>query len=153
MSQGSIGGACWEHNIVTGLRCRLPYGHTGEHNAALFVNETGQVLELVLKEDARGVKDDSAKLPVELLPYDALLEVVKVLQFGAKKYAPRNWEKGIPVSRVFAAAMRHAWALFNGEDNDVETGLSHAAHLACESLFWLAFVIRKTPNTDDRPKP
>lgn len=117
------------------------------------MSETAQVLGAVLKEDAaRGLKDDSGKLPAELLPYDALLEVVKVLQFGAKKYAPRNWEKGIPVSRVFGACMRHAWALFNGEDNDPETGLSHAAHLACESLFWLTFVIRKTPNTDDRPK-
>lgn len=97
------------------------------------------------------MKFDQGKTPLELLPFDALTEVAKVLAFGAKKYAPRNWEKGMPVSKVFASCMRHAWALFRGEDNDPETGLSHAAHLACESLFWLAYILRKTPDTDDRP--
>jgi hypothetical protein len=103
-------------------------------------------------QEPGGVKQDSAKVPLELIPYDALLEVAKVLDFGAKKYAARNWEQGISVSRVFAACMRHAWALFLGEDDDPETGLSHAAHLACEALFWLAFIVRKTPGVDDRPR-
>lgn len=120
------------------------------------MTETAQILDQVLAEDKiralGGIKLDAAKPPVALLPYDAILEVAKVMQVGATKYSPRNWEQGIAVSRVFAACMRHSWALFQGEDNDPETGLSHAAHLTCNALFWLAFIIRKTPNVDDRPK-
>ena len=42
---------------------------------------------------------------------------VRVLEFGAAKYAPRNWEQGIAYSRLFSAAMRHlnAEALVFGE--------------------------------------
>jgi hypothetical protein len=98
-----------------------------------------------------GLKFDGGKLPYELLPDDAIEEVVKVLQFGAKKYAPRNWEKGIVFSRLYGAIRRHGVAWFKGEDNDPETGISHLAHLATEALFALAFAIRKTKNVDDRP--
>lgn len=98
-----------------------------------------------------GSKLDAGKLPYELLPEDAVEEVVKVLQFGAKKYAPRNWEKGISFGRLYGAIRRHGVAWFRGEDLDPETGLHHLAHLACEALFALAFVIRKTKNVDDRP--
>jgi hypothetical protein len=97
-----------------------------------------------------GAKFDEAKLPYELLPDDAIEEVVKVLQFGAKKYAPHNWEKGISLRRVYAAIRRHGVAVMRGEDNDPETGLSHWAHLMCEAMFALTYTLRQTPNTDDR---
>jgi hypothetical protein len=100
-----------------------------------------------------GTKHDGGKLPWHLLPFDAIEQVVRVLDFGAKKYAPRNWEKGIAHSRVFAAAQRHLTSWWRGEDNDPETGLSHLAHAACCTLFMLAFVTRKTPGVDDRPWP
>ncbi|HKE56465.1 MAG TPA: dATP/dGTP diphosphohydrolase domain-containing protein [Pyrinomonadaceae bacterium] len=48
-----------------------------------------------------GVKKDLGKLRWSLLPWDALEEVVKVLMFGASKYADRNWEKGMDWDRVF----------------------------------------------------
>lgn len=99
-------------------------------------------------EDGR--KDDRDKLPWHLLPGDAVEEIVKVLDFGQKKYAPRNWEKGMSWSRVFSALMRHMWAWWEGEDTDKETGLSHLAHAGCCILFLLSFEKRKT-GTDDRP--
>jgi hypothetical protein len=84
-------------------------------------------------------------------PVGMLHDVVAVLQFGANKYAPRNWEKGLAFSRVFAAAARHTAAAEMGEDNDPETGLPHLAHAACELLFALAFVLRGRDDLDDRP--
>ena len=97
-------------------------------------------------------KKDSGKLPLHLLPFDALTEVAKVLDFGAKKYAERGWEKGIDYSRVFGAIQRHTWAWFQGEDNDPETGLNHMAHATCECLFLLAFACRGRKDLDDRQK-
>jgi hypothetical protein len=116
-------------------------------NAHTFATPDGPVAP---PAPAVGMKLDAGKLPLELLPTDALEEVAKVLQFGARKYARRNWEKGISFSRVAGAVLRHTFAWLRGEDNDAETGLSHMAHAACECLFLVAFVCRGRKDLDDR---
>lgn len=97
-----------------------------------------------------GRKDDAGKAPLDLLPFDALTEVGKVLQFGAAKYDPRNWEKGMRWGKVLAALLRHVflWAMCRGKDD--ETGLSHMAHAMCCAMFLLAYELRGI-GEDDRP--
>lgn len=97
-----------------------------------------------------GHKEDTGKLGWHLVPGDAVEEIVRVLDFGAGKYAPRNWEMGMAWSRPFAALMRHMWAWWRGQENDPETGLSHLAHAGCCILFLIAYSKRKA-GTDDRP--
>ena len=97
-----------------------------------------------------GKKADDGKLPYDLLPHDAITEIVKVLQFGAKKYEARNWERGMHWSRPYSALMRHMFAWWRGQARDPETGLSHLAHAGCCILFLLAFWLRNV-GTDDRP--
>lgn len=98
-----------------------------------------------------GKKLDAGKTPCELLPPIALLEVAKVLGFGAKKYDGWNWAKGLSYSRILGAILRHVFAYSCGEDKDPESGLSHMAHAACECLFILHYEKFK-PQFDDRPK-
>lgn len=102
--------------------------------------------------EGEGRKFDGGKPRLELLPGDALLEVSKVLAFGARKYGDRNWEQGMSWGRVVGALLRHLFAWFGGEDKDPETGLNHTAHVACNALFLLAYVLRNT-GTDDRSRP
>lgn len=97
-----------------------------------------------------GRKDDAGKTAFEYISPEAMIELARVLEFGARKYAPRNWEKGMAWGRVFGAMMRHAWAWWRGENNDPETGLSHMAHALCCAMFLLHYSIRRT-GTDDRP--
>jgi len=97
-----------------------------------------------------GRKDDGEKLRYDLLPPEALQSVVKVYTFGAKKYSPRNWEKGILWSRIFSGIMRHMWAWYRGEDLDPETGLPHTAHATFGCLALLQYMNTKT-DFDDRP--
>lgn len=87
-----------------------------------------------------GVKYDKDKPKWSLLPFKALAEVVDVLTYGARKYAPDNWKK-VPDARTryVDASFRHFIAYINGEKNDSETGLSHLAHAICCLLFLLAF--------------
>lgn len=99
-----------------------------------------------------GRKDDSDKLRVDLVPIAALEDVIKVLNYGAKKYGDRNWEKGINYSRVFAATCRHIFSWWRGEERDKESNLSHLAHAACNMLFLLHYT--KHPSYEqfnDRP--
>lgn len=96
-----------------------------------------------------GVKHDQGKVPLHLLPTEALREVAKVLAFGAQKYDPWNWKKGMDWSRLHGAALRHLFAWAEGEEGDPETGLSHLAHAACCVLFLLTYEVLDL-GTDDR---
>lgn len=96
-----------------------------------------------------GLKFDEAKVRLELLPLDALVEVGRVLTYGATKYGARNWEKGMAWGRLLGAAFRHLFAWARGEDNDPETGFSHLAHASCCVLFLLSYGLRGV-GADDR---
>jgi hypothetical protein len=108
--------------------------------------------KLMLQADvSAGVKFDDNKDPWHLAPWDAFLAIVKVLAFGAKKYAPRNWEKGMDWSRCWAALQRHQVAWWQREGTDPDTGYSHLWHAGCCIVFLIAYEIRGV-GTDDRPQ-
>lgn len=107
-----------------------------------------------------GRKDDDGKVRMELLPPELLWAVADILTFGAKKYADRNWERGMAWSRPFGALMRHMWAWWAGKtpttrsflhgELDSETGRSHLWHAGCCIAFLIAYEERGV-GTDDRP--
>ncbi len=83
-----------------------------------------------------GVKYDQDKPRYELLPIMPIEETVKVLTYGAKKYADDNWrEVSRQRPRYFAAAIRHIFAWWQGEELDPESGLPHLAHAMCCLIF------------------
>lgn len=100
---------------------------------------------------AEGTKLDAGKLRYDLLPTDAIKELVEVLTFGCSKYEDRNWEKGIAYSRVYAAAQRHLNKFWSGLNKDEETGLEHLAHAMCCVQFLLSYQLRGMKKFDDRP--
>ena len=88
----------------------------------------------------QGRKDDTKKRRYSLLPTGTVNHVVDVLEFGAIKYAPDNWQK-VPDARrrYYDAAMRHIDSWFGGEVKDSETELPHLAHAVCCLLFLIWF--------------
>ncbi|MGH8569412.1 MAG: dATP/dGTP diphosphohydrolase domain-containing protein [Gammaproteobacteria bacterium] len=101
---------------------------------------------------AGGIKHDGGKPAMHLIPPEALDALAEVLGFGAKKYAPRNWESGLLYSRVFAASARHLWAWWRGEDRDSETGFSHLDHALTCVAFLVSYERREMASFDDRPR-
>ncbi len=98
------------------------------------------VQEGLQSKPQQGVKYDEDKLQWSLLPFRALKEVVAVLGFGAKKYAPDNWQRVPDAStRYVDAAFRHLTDWHLKERLDGETGKSHLAHAICCLLFLLWF--------------
>jgi Domain of unknown function (DUF5664) len=83
-----------------------------------------------------GRKDDQEKPRWDLLPLVLVEPTVRVLTFGASKYAPENWRK-VPDghNRYFAAAMRYLASYQSGEKAGPETGESHLAHAICCLIF------------------
>lgn len=93
------------------------------------------------------------KPPLHLVPPTAAILESLVFALGAKKYGAYNWRSTAVAGSVYvAAALRHLFAWFDGQDNDPESGISHLAHaraglaimLDAESVGMLA---------DDRPRP
>jgi hypothetical protein len=87
-----------------------------------------------------GSKFDSEKIRMDLLPFDSLEEIAKVLTFGARKYSDNNWMIVPEAEKRYQAAMlRHISSHKKGEMLDRESGLSHLAHAGCCLLFLLHF--------------
>jgi hypothetical protein len=103
-------------------------------------------------EETVGVKYDGDKPRTDLLPWRPIRAIAEVLGFGSRKYAAHNWRKGIAISRLLGAAIRHIFAYLNGEDKDPESGLSHLAHAGCCIMFALEMEETR-PDLDDRWKP
>jgi len=61
---------------------------------------------------------DEGKPRYELIPVAALRRVAQHYANGARKYSDRNWEKGIPISRCYAGALRHLYAFQEGEADE-----------------------------------
>lgn len=101
---------------------------------------TREQYEAAISKPEIGVKHDSGKFRFSLLPWNAVKEVIDVLEFGAKKYAPDNWKRvDDHRDRYFNATIRHVTAWYAGEKNDPETGLNHLAHAVCCLLFLIWF--------------
>jgi hypothetical protein len=126
-----------------------------------------------------GNKDDADKPDLSLLSPIWINGIGKVLNFGAKKYATykecnctpspdnyhqyhcelgqikesgkNNWRKGIALSRLLAAALRHIFAFIGGEDKDPETKFCHLDH-ASVCLMFAREIWETRPDLDDRYK-
>lgn len=98
---------------------------------------------------------DTGKTNWSLMPFEAIEEINKVLEFGAGKYAEWNFSEngGMKWSRIINSCLRHIFSWMRGEDNDKESGLPHLAHAGCNILFLLYYIKRPDIFTkDDRHK-
>jgi hypothetical protein len=94
---------------------------------------------------------DDGKSPFQYLPPEFLFALSDLYGAGAKKYAPRGWEKGMSWSRCFGALMRHAWKFWRGEDYDQETGAHHMVAVAWNAVAIYTYFVRGI-GEDDRAK-
>lgn len=102
-----------------------------------------------MSTEKMGKKFDQGKAPMDLLPYESLYEVARVLGFGEKKYDAGNWANGIEMRRLLSAAYRHMGQYNSGQDVDEESEISHLAHAACNLLFAI-WMEKNRPDLDNR---
>lgn len=107
------------------------------------------VFEGVGRKDEPALRFDADKSRVDLIPPEFIEALGRHYGAGAKKYAERNWEKGMSWSRCYASAQRHMLAFWRGEEIDEETGTPHtiAAAWNMAALHWYGLYGR---GTDDR---
>lgn len=98
---------------------------------------------------ATATKADADKPRMDLIPAEAMTAMGRVLAFGAKKYAARNWERGMEWGRIAGALLRHLFAWLGGEDKDPESGFSHLDHVLTNAAFLVTYE-RRGVGCDDR---
>ena len=79
----------------------------------------------------------------DLVPFQEITDAyIRVAEFGAKKYAPWNWTKGLPRVQLLCSLLRHTFAYLRGEERDSESGILHTDHIlwnavaVCHSVHW-----------------
>lgn len=107
--------------------------------------------EKIGSKEGQALRYNGEKVQMDRLPLDTLVEVAKVLQKSSKKYpdnpdGTHNWESlwSDETDKVLRGCiLRHLTEIQLGEENDVESGLSHYAHLACNALFGIRYHLNK----------
>ena len=80
-----------------------------------------------------GIKYDDDKERYDLIVYEFIEQMAKVMTKGAYKYAPWNWIT-LDKARIVAALQRHNAAYMMKETIDMESQCSHLAHIACNAM-------------------
>jgi hypothetical protein len=102
--------------------------------------------------EAGGQRANRGKLPMHLIPPEALESLAEVLRYGASKYDDRNWERGFPMMEAcYACCQRHLLAWSKGIDLDDESGLHHIDHALTNLAMLVTFIRRNRTDLDDRP--
>ena len=94
-------------------------------------------------EENKGLRYNEGKRKWSLVHFRSLEPMIEVLEYGANKYAPKNWQKGLDKSEILESLQRHVAKLFDGEDIDQESGLHHIGHIMCNAMFYSYFLSDK----------
>lgn len=91
------------------------------------------------------------KAPMSTVPATVLAEIGVAMLEGASKYGRHNYRVvGVRGSIYYDGVMRHLMAWWEGEDLDLDSGMSHVTK-AITSLVLLRDAMMQGKFTDDRP--
>jgi hypothetical protein len=96
-------------------------------------------------EEPKALRYNQGKVEWSLMHYGSMVPMIRVLMFGAKKYAPDNWKKGLDRRQLLESMQRHLAALMDGEVIDPESNESHIGHLMCNCMFYSYFYVLNNP--------
>lgn len=89
-----------------------------------------------LLTENKALRFNEGKPKWSLVNYKSLEPMIRVLEFGAQKYAPKNWMKPMNTTEILESMQRHLAALMDGEEFDKESGLPHMGHIQCNAMFY-----------------
>ena len=103
-----------------------------------------------IKDPTKAARFNEGKPQWSYVHFKSLEPMIRVLEFGAIKYAPKNWMKPMDTMKILESMQRHLAALFDGEEVDSETGISHMGHIQCNAMFY-NYHKEKEKNDNSRP--
>jgi len=98
-----------------------------------------------------GDKESVDKPQYDLIPPYPLSLVAYTYTVGTKKYAARNWEKGVPPTEYLSALMRHLEKYRLGERIDPSDGKHHLAAVVFYCFGLMQFEVTHPELFEDTP--
>lgn len=86
--------------------------------------------------DDKSLRYNTDKLKWSYVDFKSLEPLVRVMMYGANKYAPKNWQKGLDLDETLESLSRHLFALMRGEIVDPESGEEHIGHVMANAMFY-----------------
>lgn len=90
----------------------------------------------------KALRYNDGKPDWSLVDFHSLLPMVRVLEYGAKKYTVwevsgrENWKKPMDKKQILNSAMRHLIKLMEWIEQDEESWLPEVGHLMCNLMFY-----------------
>lgn len=112
----------------------------------IFSNRDMEAKWDILKEAAakdaldQAMRFNNGKLQWTLMDFPSFEPMIKVLMYGAHKYARDNWKKGSSKTEILDSLLRHVAELTQGNLMDDESKLEHIGHLMCNAMFYSYFI-------------
>lgn len=85
----------------------------------------------------QALRYNEGKAQWHLVDFKSLEPLVRVLEYGAKKYAPNNWKKGAPKEQYLDCIMRHLVEVMDGNELDAESKQHHMGHIMANAMFYI----------------
>lgn len=129
----------WGESVITDLVYCLNVNLNNKDDLLplLITREVRHILaiSLILAEGC----NNKVTFTYTTLPWDALEDVCRVLQYGCIKYQRDNYKiaPGLPLEGYIQSMWRHTVSYLKGEDIDIESKLPHLSHLACNCFMYL----------------
>lgn len=127
------------------LDCKGHYAAKSHDPSAIICTNCDSMATVILSVEEDELNADckqeladrfnDGKLQWSMVDFKSLEDMVRVLEFGAKKYSRDNWKKGLKTTEVVDSMLRHVYAYLDGEDIDPESGINHTGHIMCNALF------------------
>jgi len=102
-----------------------------------------------VKDEPQADRFNKGKLQWNLVHFKSIEPLVRVLEFGEKKYDAFNWMKPMDTNQILNSAQRHLAAMIDGEDFDEESKFEHAGHVLCNMMF---YIYHKNKNNNNEKK-
>jgi hypothetical protein len=126
LKQNKLDGFTWHVNL-RGKRY-LEIANRQGRSVTVVMRDSGQ-REIFETGAVRDIAE--GKVRPDLISPFATERLAEWLRLGAEKYAERNWEKGIPISRCMASLHRHLMRYQQGETDNED----HLAAILCNAMF------------------
>ena len=94
-------------------------------------------------EPVSALRYNTGKPKWSLIHMNSLVPMIRVLEYGALKYAPFNWQKPMKRDELLDSMQRHMAALIDGNELDDESGLTHIGHIMANAMFYSYHFVEK----------
>lgn len=94
-------------------------------------------------EPVSALRYNTGKPKWSLIHMNSLVPMIRVLEYGALKYAPFNWQKPMKRDELLDSMQRHLAALIDGNELDDESGLTHIGHIMANAMFYSYHFVEK----------